>query len=369
MNQNKIRVLHFIPGFLYGGIESLFMMWFDKVDKCRYDFEILLRTKDQQIALLDQYNNLGGIHYRLAIFSPRYIFRYIKSVKKFFQDHHDYDIMHAHKGDPFVFYYAKKYGIKSIIYHSHTTAEGTEGYKLFKKLFRKVYDLFITQRVACSDLASQWLFPDHTDIVIIPNSVDVTLFKYDSEVRARYRKELNVESAKVIVSVGRLTYPKNHPFILDIIAELSKRESNTVLVIVGDGPDEPQIKELIKERSIEQRVIMLGRRSDVPQLLQAADLFLMPSHFEGLPVSIVESQAAGLPALLSDVITKQVQITDLVDYKSLNDSVHDWADQIETMLERGVDRKCYYNQVLSSDFNINNSIEKLERLYDNLLQR
>ncbi len=369
MNSNKkIRVLHFIPGFLYGGIESLFMMWNDKVDHSRIEFELLLRTKEQDIALLDEYSEKGGTYHRLTPFSPKQLLKYIKSVRSFFKEHRGYyDIMHAHGGDPFVFYYAKRYGVKKIIYHSHTTSEGQSGYQLVKKIFRKYYEGFITQRVACSDLAAMWLFGDREDVVVIPNSVDLAKFRFNELTRNQYRNDLNLDGKKIVISVGRLTYPKNYPAIFSVFEKLSQKRKDVVLLIVGDGPDKELIDTLIETKNLKDRVMMLGRRGDVPNLLQAADLFLMPSHFEGLPVTIVESQASGLPALLSDVITKQVQITDLVDYLSLNDSVDIWNDKITEILDKNQNRAEYYDRVLMTDFNIDRSIGKLESLYTNIM--
>ncbi len=366
MSNSKIKVLHFIPGFLYGGIESLFMMWYDKVDHTKFDFELLLRTKNQEIELLNEYSNRGGVYHRLVPFSPKAIFNYIKSIKAFFRDHQGYDIMHAHGADPFVFYYAKKYGIKQIIYHSHTTSEGTSSYQFIKKLLRIYYNWFISQRVACSDLAAKWLFGERDDVTIIPNSVDIDKFKFNDDIRSKYRGELKLDGKKVLVSVGRLTYPKNYPVIFNVFEKLAQQREDVILLIVGDGPDKELIDTLIETKNLKDKVMMLGRRGDVPNLLQAADLFLMPSHFEGLPVTIVESQASGLPALLSDVITKQVQITDLVDYLSLNDSVDIWSDKITEILDKSLNRAEYYDRVLMTDFNIDRSIGKLESLYTNI---
>lgn len=364
-SNQKIRVLHFIPGFLYGGIESLFMMWNEKVDHSKFEFELLLRTKEHEISLLDEYSEKGGIYHRLTPFSLKQLFKYIKSVRSFFKEHRGYyDIMHAHGGDPFVFYNAKRYGVKKIIYHSHTTSDGQSKYQLTKKLLSKFYDQFLTQRVACSDLAAMWRFRDRDDVVIIPNSVDIDKFKFDESIRNRYRKDLNLEDQKVIISVGRLTYQKNHPLLLDIFEKLSQRRDDVVLLIVGDGPDKELIETLIEEKNLKEKVIMLGRRSDVPNLLQAADLFLMPSHYEGLPVTIVEAQASGLPALLSSVITKQVQITDLVEYLSFDDTTEVWSEKISTMIDNNTNRVDYYNTVLKTDFNIENSINKLEHIYN-----
>ncbi len=368
MKQNKIRVLHFIPGFLYGGIESLFMMWFNHIDKDQYDFELLLRTKEQNIELLDQYKEIGGTYHRLAVFSPKRLFTYIKSVKNFFKEHHDYDILHAHGGDPLVFYYAKKYGVKSIIYHSHTTSEGKADYKVIKSILRRFYDTLITHRAACSTLAANWLFGVRDDVTLIFNSVNIHKFKFNPATRQKYQEELNVGDKKIIISVGRLTYQKNFPFIIDIFDEVQRIREDVELWIVGNGPDEDLIKEMIASKNLNDKVKLLGRRSDVPQLLHASDLFLMPSHYEGLPVSIVEAQAAGVPSILSSVITQQVKVTDLVSYISLNESPYNWAQAVSEKLDHHYDKDMCYNKIVSSNFNIDNSIKILESLYSNIKQ-
>ncbi len=366
MKNKKIKVLHFIPGFLFGGIESLFMMWNEKIDPSKFEFELLLRTKEQSIELLDEYAQRGGVYHRLAIFSPKRAFKYIKSVKSFFKEHNDYDIMHAHGADPFVFYYAKKYGIKNIILHAHTTSEGEAKYQLIKKIFKVLSMQLVTCRTACSTLAAEWMFPKRNDVVVIPNSVDIERFKFDDSIRQEYRQELGVENKKVVISVGRLTYQKNYPFVLDIFEQVAKRRDDTVLLIVGDGPDMEMIEGMIKDKGLEESVIMLGRRGDVPNLLQSADMFLMPSHYEGLGIVAIEAQTSGLPILLSTEVPKDVQITDLVQYMALTESAEAWSKKAIDMLKRNTDRAQYYDKVMNTDFNINNSIGMLEKLYTKL---
>ncbi len=359
----RIKILHFIPGFLYGGVESLFMMWSEKIDHSKFEFELLLRTNEPEIELLNEYADRGGRYYRLEPFSPKHLFRYIKSVRSFFREHHDYHIMHAHGGDPFVLFYAKRYGIKCIIYHSHSSSYGESRYKFAKRVLNSYYNGYISQRMACSDFAAQWLFPDRADVVQIPNSVDIDRFKFNPDIRKQTRASLGLQEKLVIISVGRLTHQKNYPFIVDIFFHLSQVRDDAALVIVGDGPDKERIEGAIRERGLSERVSMMGRRNDVQNLLQMADLFLMPSHYEGLPVTIVEAQTSGLPSLLSDSITKQVQITNLVEYLSLNDSAKKWSDKIIDMVDRERDRSEYYYEVAKTDFNIDNSINKLSNCY------
>jgi len=361
--ENVIRILHFIPGFIYGGIESLFLMWYKNIDNSTFEMDLLLRTQDDSAASLVEYKNMGGNYYRLYPLSPNKMHLYIMGVKKFFELHHDYDILHAHGEDPFVFYYAHKYGIKNIILHFHTTSNGNgkEKYSLIKKGLSKISKLYPNHYFACSKLVAKSMYGSKK-ATIVTNSIEVDRFKFKNENREKYRKIFNIENKLVIGHVGRFTYAKNHIFLLHIFAEICKKNNNSVLILVGDGPILNNIIEVSKELNINDHVLFLGSHSDVNELLNAMDIFLFPSLWEGLPVTIIEAQTAGLPCIISDTIPDEVCITDLVHFVSLSETALQWAD-IVLSTKINILREQYSEIVKDSDYNISNSIAILENEY------
>ena len=365
-----IKVLHYIPGFLYGGIESLYLEWYKRLDHSSVEFELLLRTQDDSIAL-KQYRELNGKYYRLP--EVKNITNYIIKVNQFFKYHHDYDIIHATIADSIVLSAAKRYGIKTIV-HSHTSKPINDN--ILKRIYFSI-DFFISEKFfidyafACSKLASQYMFGGlvfkNKKVVLIHNAIDINNYKYDSKVREEKRKEFDLQNNYCIGHVGRMTYPKNQFFLLDIFKDVLKGKHDSVLLMVGDGPDEAALKKYAQDIGISESVRFLGNRDDVKDLIQAMDLFLLPSRYEGLPVTLIEAQAAGLPCVISDVITEESYITDLIYRKSLNDSTSSWAETICSLVN--VERKDMSSQISAKGFDMDVEAQKLVRIYKKICNR
>ena len=212
-----IKVLHYIPGFLYGGIESLFLDWYKRIDHKTVEFELLLRTQDDNAIALRQYREMNGKYYRLPKKSN--LKEYIKKVNLFFKKHHDYDIVHCHGVDSFVLAAAKRYGIKTIV-HSHTTQ--IDGSLLSPKNMFFTVDSWIGKHFfadygfACSQLAANWMFGGMTfnrkKVIIIHNAIDTDKYRFNLDVRNKKRKELDIQDSFVIGHVGRMTPPKKPIF-------------------------------------------------------------------------------------------------------------------------------------------------------------
>jgi len=360
MKQNKIKILHFIPGFNTGGVVSLFLMWYRNINHQKFDMELLFWYKDE--VPLKEYKNMGGCFYTLPPLSPTKFQIYIKAVKTFFEQHHDYDIIHSTYEDPIFFYYANKYGIKNIILHSHSTAYGKdEKYILVKKIFSKISKVYTNHYFACSEFASQWMFGSKKAI-IIPNSIETEKFKFRNEDRIYYRKQFNLDDKLVIGHVGRFSYAKNHTFLLSIFSEIYKKNHKTVLILVGDGVDRENIITLSKKLNVNDNILFLRSQTDIEKILSAMDIFLLPSHYEGFGIVVIEAQASGLPCVISDVLPKDVCITDLIQKVSLSKNASQWAD-IVLSTNKNSSRVKYSHILEKSIFNINNSITLLENIY------
>ncbi|MDE7297543.1 MAG: glycosyltransferase family 1 protein [Lachnospiraceae bacterium] len=327
-----IRVLHVLGGLDIGGAETFVMNVYRALDRTAIQFDFVKHTNKNQF-FDNEIRQLGG-----KIFScPRYNvvnhFEYCKWWKKFFATHTEYCIIHGHVRSTASLYMpiAKKYGLKTII-HSHSTSNGT-GISAFVKTvlqypIRYQADYFF----ACSDAAGEWLFGKKImkggRYYKIQNAVDIETSRLNLEVRKKYREELKLEDKIVYAHVGRLHESKNHMFLIEVFSELLAVQPNAVLLIVGDGDLREQIEKKVDELQMGRAIKMLGSRDDVSNILQASDCFLFPSKWEGLPVTVVEAQAAGLPCFVSDRVTREVGVSELVNYLPIDKGTKLWVDAI-----------------------------------------
>ena len=202
--------------------------------------------------------------------------------------------------------------------------------KIVNSLLRPIMNQVATVKIAPSDLAAKYTFgkkrAKNGDVKYLHNAVDLSIFKYDADKRSEIRKELGVEDRVVVGHIGRFNTQKNHAFLLDVFAKIKEKEPRAVLVLVGKGDLEGDIKEKIKSLGLFGSVIFTGVRSDVPALLSAMDVFVFPSFYEGMPNTVIEAQATGLPCVIADTITREADITGLVKYLSLGETADSWAD-------------------------------------------
>ncbi len=224
---------------------------------------------------------------------------------------------------------AKREKVPVRIAHSHASAvDRTNRYvRLFRtalnNIFKPILTKSATRRLACSTVAGDWLFSGSYEIIY--NAVDGARFSFDDKKRNKKREELNLQDKKVFIHIGNFNYAKNHHFLMDVMKEICQRDKNTVLLSVGTGYDFDNIREYAAALGITDNVKFLGVRSDVPELLSAADAFVFPSRFEGLSIACIEAQFSGLPCILSDSIARDTKISENVLFLQTNDAAH-WAD-------------------------------------------
>jgi glycosyltransferase involved in cell wall biosynthesis len=334
-----MRVLHVVVNMNRGGAETLIMNLYRNIDRSKVQFDFLTCKEgvfDREII------ELGGVIHRIPYINEAGHFGYINALNQFFANHNDYMIVHSHlnKMSGLVVRAAKKYGIRHCITHSHNT--GGEG-GMLAKLYKWYSGLFIFSNsdhtFACSQTAAEWLFGSKAkDTKLLNNGIEPEMFRYSPEVRRMKRMELGVNRKLVIGHVGRFTNQKNHPFLIEVFAEFVKRRPDSVLLLCGDGTLRKDMEQRVKGLNIQEKVKFLGVRSDIPQLLQAFDLFLFPSLHEGLPVTLIETQAAGIPCFLSDEITREVDLgLGLMKFLKIT-SKDIWISELEKFEVETVDR-------------------------------
>ena len=352
-----------------GGIQEMSIKWMENIDRDKFQIDILSYNTGKKDNFPDRVKALGGDVYIIPKYTNGDVFRSLKQTKKFFEEHH-YDVLHAHSSSKafFIMYYAKKYGIKVRILHSHSSRFVVTDKKslIFAKLLIKPTLENTTDYFACSPEAGIFLFGSDAYakgmITLVHNGINAKKFLPTVNVRKHIRKELGVEDKFVIGNVGRFSPPKNHTFLMDIFKSVCDVDSDAILVCAGDGKLEDNVKEKAKKLGVYNRIIFLGFRDDVNDIMQSFDLLLMPSLFEGLPVTGVEAQAEGVPGLFATTITSDVAILPTSDFLSLDDSPEIWANKVLSYknVERVVDP---YKYISEKGYDIEIETKKLENFY------
>lgn len=293
------------------------------------------------------------------------IFKYLKDIFEFYKNN-KYDVVHINECDAKMFIYAipllfdKK---TKLIIHSHSTSTNNKFIHNVLKFFQnKRADI----KIACSDMAYRFMFGDSDNRIIVHNGIDLEKFSFNKEIREVKRKELGIEDEIVFCSIARFTAEKNHDKIVDVFYEFNKINMNSKLVLVGVGPLEKEIKGKVKELNISNRVMFLGNRSDVNQLLSAFDVFLLPSFFEGLPFVSLEGQASSILFFASNNVSKEIAITDLVHFLDLKKDSREWAREIEMVLNNQIDRESiiYQQKIRAAGFDIKEVCKILKKIYE-----
>jgi len=330
-----------------GGIESFLMEYCERLVGEGFHFDFLSRFPDCSYA--ERIAKMGGKIYAVTRRSKNPV-RFYREIRAFFEQHADeYDAIWDNEcmmNDITPLLYAKRYGIARRIYHSHCSDSADWSLKGRIQRALHQYHRMSIQRIAtdfwaCSELAADWAFPrsvrEKRLLRIIPNAISVSQFQYDPLVRQQYREQLGLSQSFVVGNVGHLCTVKNQSFLLSAFSLFYHKHADAVLLLVGDGKDRDMLASKAKELGIEQAVRFLGSRPDVANLLQAMDLYAMPSRFEGLGIAAVEAQVSGLPCILSDTLPKNVQFRKNVMFLSI-DQAEPWSDEMECISGMGKPR-------------------------------
>ncbi|MDU0203791.1 glycosyltransferase family 1 protein [Paenibacillus sp. MAH-36] len=328
---DPIRILQVVVNMNRGGAETLLMNLYRNIDHSKVQFDFLTSKEgvfDEEIL------KMGGKIHRIPYVSDVGHYAYIKALNKFFSSHSEYKIVHSHldKMSGFVLRSAERTNTPIRIAHSHnTSSEGGVVAKAYKWIAGKYILPCATHYFACSDKAANWLFEDKVvNATILKNGIESDQYVFNSEVRNQVRQELNLSRDTFVIGhVGRFAHQKNHSFLIDIFAQLNNDKPDSVLVLAGDGPLRLDIEKKVRDLNLLGKVIFLGIRNDINRLLQAFDVFVFPSWHEGLPVTLIEAQGSGLPCIISDVITSEVDMgAGLVQFENLNKPSDAWAKRV-----------------------------------------
>jgi glycosyltransferase involved in cell wall biosynthesis len=372
-----LRVLHVVGGMNRGGLETWLMHVLRHIDRDRFRLDFLVHTDDP--CPYDE--ELRALNSRLICCAhTSKPFTYADKFKQILRQYGNYDIVHSHVHhySGYILRLAKQARVPLAIAHSHNDTSALVkkaglARRTYYSLTKRWISIYANLGLACSHTAAQDLFGSTWQKDrrwrMLYYGIDLKPFRQQVD-RALVRAELGIpEDALAIGHVGRFDSQKNHQFLLEIAAEIAKRKPEMRLVCIGDGKLRPQIEEKIKQLNLSDRVILLGLRSDVARLMLGAfDLFLLPSWHEGLPLVLLEAQAAGLPCIFTDSITKEVDVIEpLIERQSLTNSAATWA---ETAIAVSTNRQDFTRSsareiIEQSPFNINVSVKNLVEVYEN----
>lgn len=301
-----IRVAQVLNRMDSGGVESVVMNYYRHLDHSKVQFDFYL-AEGSSFPQREELERLGaGITLVPPYSRP---LEYHRTLYQAFKKR-QYKIVHAHLSTMSVFplFVAWRAGVPVRICHNHTTAYWGEGIKtLLKYILRPFNKIFATDYFACGETAGRWMYGDRCfdcgKVTVMPNAIDTKKFAFDPEARAALRKELGIsQDAFVIGHVGRFTYAKNHPFLLDIFREILKTRPDARLLLVGEGELQDSMRSRTKRLGMEEKVIFAGVRKDVNKLYSVMDVFCLPSLYEGLGMAAWEAQVNGISVLLSDQV-------------------------------------------------------------------
>ena len=357
-----------------GGIEKVILNFYQAMDKERFALDFIC-LGNEKIGFHQEFESSANrkINY---IFLPKpsdnpFVFR--KQLDVFFNEHADeYDAIWVNLCQLSNIEYlklAKKHGIKKRIIHSHNGNDDFKGIKqILHKINRKLIENYATDFWACSDEASKWFFPPKTrkNVKFIHNAIKVDEFKFDKSKRELLRKELGINQDEIVIGhIGRISFQKNQEFILSVFTLLHERLANLRLVLIGGGADY-ELREFVEANGLRDKVIFLGLRNNIKDYYSLFDVFFFPSRYEGLPVTLLEAQANGLPILASDVISKQSKINKNLLFYSLDLPPENWSNKLEEILKESkrIDPKIIFDNFREKGFEISSEASVVEELFD-----
>lgn len=371
---SAIRVLQvFGEPFSNGGQDSYIMNMYRHIDRERVQFDFFTPFTIRNEAMAAEVAALGGrmdaAGYPFGEDNNR---RFAAGLDAFLSAHR-YDIVHIHSGSTYALMMgaklARRHGARRVAVHSHCGGFVNLRYRVIRALSRRALMTYPTDYFACSHLAARWKFP--TPIIregryrVLYNAVDTNRFRYSPALRDTTRASLGLTDKLVVGHIGRFAEQKNHRYLVEIFAAVAAAEPRAHLVLVGYGDLEEQTLADVDARGLGARVSFLGVRQDAHALMNAFDVFLLPSLFEGLPVVGVEAQATGLPVVTSDAVTAELPIPDLAVYKPLADPPADWARTVLAVADTA--RRDTTEEMIAAGYDVRVAARRMQQIYEEMI--
>lgn len=360
-----MRVLQFVSTLnRNSGVMRVIMNYYAHMDRdnIQFDFLYFIESEDSYI---DEIHALGGRTFFVS--KPGSSIKSLKELVLFFKQYgKDYLWLHNHESylTFFLYFLAKKNGIKNVAVHAHLTKYSDKTLSAIRNRILCIPIKYLpVNKMACSCAAGKFLYGNVENVYLMKNMVDANRYIYDAEKRTNLRKQLNISEQEFVIGhVGRFELQKNHKFLLKMFKAFNSKVPQSKLLMVGSGVLEQEVKELVRTEGLEQKTIFVGHQKDVTSYLNAMDVFVLPSLFEGLPMVALEAQANGLPCVLADTITEETSITDNVSFCSL-ENYENWINKLRDIKNYKYNRQLTDTEKQKMDMNI--LAFELEQYYKN----
>lgn len=366
-----MKILHMTPVDVSNGVYHYIFSHMRHMDMQKFQFSFLTRG-EQELKQTKEYKRYGFPVYRLHHTQRDGRQAMAGEIREILRQ--GFDLIHLHTSSWRGFLIeevAMETGMKRVVVHSHSTGIDASDSALREQLakendaYRRQFTMdYATDVCACSHRAADWLFGPQIPrerIRILPNAVDVGRYRFDVEKRERIRRDLHLEKRTVVGNIGRYSYSKNQEFLIRAFARAHEKNRELFLLFLGEGELLEEMEALAERLGVADSMCCLGWQENVEDYLQGMDLFCLPSRFEGLPISVVEAQAAGLECLVSDRVTEEVKITGLVSFLPLEEGL--WAEKIAGC---GMDarRRGWDMEIADAGYDIRAAAKRLEEFYE-----
>lgn len=359
-----IRVLHVLQRMESAGVQTLLMSIYRNIDRSKVQFDFLVHYKEHQF-FDDEVEKLGGHVYKMSVREDFNLIKYCIDLKHFFRQHNEYKIVHGHMPVLGFFYLtaAKKFNIPVRIAHAHTNQHYNNLRGFVSKGMKKLYGINATDFFACSESAGKFFFKESKKFKLLKNAIITENFVFNEDIRNKKREALNLSNKFVVGHVARFAKHKNHTFLIDVFSNIKKLHNESVLLLIGKGELETKIKEKVEKLGLNDDVLFLGIRDDVNEIMQAMDVFVFPSVFEGLGIVNIEAQAAGLLTFCSDGVAKEVNISPMYTKIDLNLGADKWAEIILDKFEHRNPRTDMSEYIIKSGYDVKEIAKNMEEYY------
>ena len=364
-NIKTIDVLHVVGTLNMGGAETMIINIMKNINLNEFKFDFVVAGDEEGYYEKEAKRMGANIHHvtkRSTSFFKYYLEMYniIKEYK--------YKIVHIHTQNAFLtslaIFFIRLAGAKTVIVHSHNTNDWRGKNLIYlHKIFRPILNKLSDIKLSCGKEATDWLYGRDKNAIIIPLPVNCRQFKYSVERKQALINDYKFQNKTIYAHVARFSEVKNHDFLIDLFSEINKVDENSILLLIGSGELMDSIKSKVNNYGLEKKVFFLGNVNDVYNKLIMADVFLLPSKYEGFPTVILEAQAAGLPCFISDSITNKIAITNLVNRIALTNTAKEWAEIILRVSKKYSKSREIYNSIISEKYDITVTVNKISEIY------
>lgn len=368
--EGPIRVLQVVPNMQQGGLENYIMNIYRNIDRNKVQFDFLEHYSEDNF-FDEEIRDLGGHIYRIPFMeNKKDVVGYNRELRMFFERNNNFDIVHGHMATTSMFYLraAERAGIAYRIIHAHEDSYIKNPRGIIRMLLIKQAWRHANILLACSRTSGQYYY-GNKHFEIMKNAIDSNRFTFRAEERKRIRHELCIADSTLVVGhIGRFSLQKNHRFLIDIFRYVLRDHPDTVLIMVGTGETRNSIRTLVQENNLELRVRFLDPMSNPESAYDAMDIFVLPSYFEGLPLTGIEAQCNGLPCVFSDTITPEVDLGNTVRFCGLDTGPKVWADVIleQSFGYRG-NRMQNLKAVRDQGYDVDLNSRRMQDLYQRLV--